>query len=164
MQKYTSKKTSINSKKLPMVFNNKKALEYIKGKKVIDVGGGKFDNAIEYCKKINTDLSVYDKYNRTYEHNEKVLSENYDIAIISNVLNVIDDAKERALVLALASSKANIILITVYEGDKSGIGRVSQEDCWQENRKTKDYIEEIKLALGENWTIKRYGKLIVAEF
>lgn len=164
MQNYTSANTSINSTKLPMVYSNSKALGIIKGKKVIDIGGGKFDNAVEFCKTIHTDLSVYDKYNREYEHNEKVLSEVYDVAIISNVLNVIDDECERAMVLALASAMADTILITVYEGNRSGIGKVSKKDCWQENRKTEDYVEEIKTVLGENWTVTRHGKLIVAEF
>lgn len=164
MQNYTSANTSINSTKLPMVYSNSKALSIIKGRKVIDIGGGKFDNAVDFCKTIYTDLSVYDKYNRTEEHNERVLSEPYDVAIISNVLNVIDDKSARADVIALASDMANTILITVYEGNRSGIGKVSKKDCWQENRKTEDYIEEIEWALGENWTVKRYGKLIVAEF
>lgn len=164
MQKYTSKNTSINSTKLPMVYNNSKALSLIKGKKVIDIGGGKFDNAVEFCKTIYTDLSVYDKYNRTYEHNEKVLLEAYDVAIISNVLNVIDDKHEREMVLALASDMANTIIITVYEGNRSGIGKVSKADCWQENRKTEDYIDEIKDALGENWTVERFGKVIIARW
>lgn len=137
MQKYTSANTSINSTKLPMVYTNKIAKEIIANKKVIDVGGGKFDNAIEYCKTLNTKLSVYDKYNRTEEHNKKVLSECYDVAIISNVLNVIDDRMARADVVSLASDMADTILITVYEGNGSGIGKVSKKDCWQENRKQK---------------------------
>ncbi len=94
-QNYTSANTSINSSKLPAVYSMKKAVNAITGKHVIDIGGGKFDNAIEYCKTIDCELNVYDKYNRSEEHNESVLSMSYDVAIISNVLNVIDSETER---------------------------------------------------------------------
>lgn len=160
-QTYTSKNTSINSTKLPMVYTNKRAMNIFVGKKVIDIGGGKFDNAIEYCKTLDTELAVYDKYNRDKAHNFRVLAKKYDVAIISNVLNVIDDKEARFEVLRLAEHKAKTILITVYEGDGTGIGRPTKDDCYQLNRKTADYMEEIAEALPK-YTIKRYGKLMVA--
>lgn len=164
-QNYTSANTSINSTKLPMVYTNKTAIEIIKGKKVLDVGGGKFDNAIEYCKTLGTELQVYDKYNRTEEHNSKVLvGQQYDVAIISNVLNVIDERCSRKDVVQLASVRADIVLITVYEGDGTGVGRPTKKDCWQENRKTESYIDEIKSFLGDKWNVTRKGKLIVCKW
>lgn len=159
-QNYTSANTSINSTKLPMIYTNKRAINIFTGKKVIDIGGGKFDNAVEYGKTINTKICVYDKFNRTVEHNEKVLKDNYDVAIISNVLNVIDDKESRLDVLRLASTKAKTILVTVYEGDGTGIGRPTKNDCYQLNRKTEGYMEEITEAV-PRCIAKRYGKLIV---
>lgn len=159
MQKYTSANTSINSKKCPAVYGMKKAIEIMTEKSVIDIGGGKYNTAIEKAKEYNTNVSIYDKFNRTEEHNKKVLSDMYDIAIISNVLNVIKEKEERQKVLILAKEKADIVLITVYEGNGSGIGKQTSADSWQENRKTVDYIPEITDIFDK---VERYGKLIIA--
>ena len=155
-QKFTSANTSINKTKAPAIYNMKKAIELMINRKIIDIGGGKYDIAIEKAKEYNAAVSIYDAYNRTTEHNNKVLSNTYDIAIISNVLNVIAEKEERLAVVKLALSKAPIVLITVYEGDGSGIGKQTGVDAWQENRKTVDYMEELK-----SFNPERYGKLIV---
>lgn len=159
MQKYTSANTSINCKKCPAIYGMKKAIEIMSGKSAIDIGGGKYDIAIKKAEEYNTSLSIYDKFNRTQNHNKKVLSRHYDVAIISNVLNVIKEKEEREKVLLLAKEKANIILITVYEGNGSGIGKQTSIDSWQENRKTVDYIPEIIKIFDK---VERYGKLIIA--
>lgn len=161
MQKFTSANTSINSKKLPAIYKNKKVIELIENKKIIDIGGGKFDNAKNYCLyNYNTVISIYDKFNRTEENNKKVLADFYDIAICSNVLNVIDNSNSRKEVIKLCKQKAKITLFTVYEGDKSGIGKQTSFDSWQENRKTEDYIKEIRKVFDK---VERFGKLIIAK-
>lgn len=160
-QRFTSRQTSINSSKPPLVYSLKKAVETMTGKRVIDVGGGKFDTAVEAAKKYGSSVSIYDPYNRTDEQNASVLQGVYDVAVISNVLNVIDSASARADVLKLAAQKSSQILITVYEGNKSGVGKQTSPDSWQENRCTADYVEEIKSALPE-WNVVRFGKLIKA--
>lgn len=83
------------------------------------------------------------------------------MAVISNVLNVINSEAARRDVVQLAGSKADTVLITVYEGDKSGNGRQTAADSWQENRSTADYITEIAAAL-PGWSVVRFGKLIQA--
>lgn len=159
-QKFTSANTSINSKKAPAIYGMKRAIDIMRGKNVIDIGGGKFDTAIQKASEYDAVVRIYDKFNRSMEHNKIVLSAKYDVSVISNVLNVIDSAEERANVLRLAAEKGKIILITVYEGNKSGIGEKSGVDSWQENRKTVDYMDEIKnVLIGK--TIQRFGKLIV---
>lgn len=40
MQNITSANTSINSKKAPAIYSMPKAIELMRGKKVIDIGGG----------------------------------------------------------------------------------------------------------------------------
>lgn len=157
-QKFTSANTSINKTKAPAIYNMKKAIELMTNKSVIDIGGGKYDIATEKAKEYNATVHIYDKYNRSNEHNNKVLSNNYDIAVISNVLNVIAEKEERLSVVDLALSKAPTVLITVYEGNGSGIGKQTGVDSWQENRKTVEYMEEL-----ESFNPKRYGKLIVLE-
>ena len=65
------------------------------------------------------------------------------LAICSNVLNVIDsdDALNETLeVLACAQNVA----ITVYEGDKSGIGRATKDDCWQRNERLATYLPKVQ--------------------
>ena len=57
------------------------------------------------------------------------------------------------------------LYITVYDGDRSGIGRITKTDkngsaaCWQENRKYKDYIPECMKA-GFTSVTPKYGMLI----
>lgn len=160
-QKYTSRRTSINSSKAPVIYGLKKAVDVMTGKRVIDIGGGRFDTAVEAAKQCGALVSIYDPYNRSEEHNASVLKGIYDVAVISNVLNVIDSASARADVLKLAAQKASQILITVYEGNKSGVGKQTSSDSWQENRCTADYVDEIKSALPE-WNVVRFGKLIKA--
>lgn len=95
----------------------------MKDKYVIDIGGGRYDTAVEVAKKYNADVSIYDPFNRSVEHNRMVLGGVYDVAVISNVLNVIDNKDARADVLRCAASLAETLLITVYEGDRSGKGK-----------------------------------------
>lgn len=160
-QKYTSAQTSINSKRAPAVYSMKKAVSLMAGKRVLDVGGGRFDTAKQAAKAYNATVSIYDPYNRTAEHNAAVLAGAYDIAIVSNVLNVIDSREARRDVLQLSAAKAGAVLVTVYEGDGSGRGKQTAADCWQENRRTADYVEEVSEDL-PGWNVQRFGRLIVA--
>ena len=160
-QTYTSRQTSINSRKAPAIYGMKKAIDTMTGKKVLDIGGGRFDTAQEAARVYGATVSIYDPYNRSEEHNREVIAGAYDVAIISNVLNVIDSEAARRDVVQLAGSKADTVLITVYEGDRSGTGRQTASDSWQENRATAAYMEEIAAALPD-WSVARFAKLIQA--
>lgn len=46
-QRFTSKQTSINSTKAPAVYSMKRAVNVMTGKTVVDIGGGRFDTAVE---------------------------------------------------------------------------------------------------------------------
>lgn len=162
MQTYTSRQTSINSKKAPAIYSMGRAIETMTGKRVVDIGGGRFDTAQEAARAYGATVSIYDPFNRSEEHNREVIAGAYDVAIISNVLNVIDNEVARGDVVQLAGSKADTVLITVYEGDKSGTGRQTAADSWQENRATTDYMKEIAAAL-PGWIVSRFGKLIKIE-
>lgn len=129
---------------------------------MIDIGGGRFDTAIEAAMAYDASVVIYDPYNRSTRHNDKVLATEYDVAVVSNVLNVIDSSVARKDVLELAARKAPVILVTVYEGDGSGFGRQTGNDSWQENRRTCDYMDEISATLPD-WVVNRYGRLIVAK-
>ena len=125
-QQYSSAATSINSSKLPAVF---KMVDFERGSVNLDYGGGKFDNAAEYLSsQYGATNLVYDKYNRTSEHNREVLSlvrknGGADTVTCSNVLNVIAEEPERLAVLRNCKrflKPGGKCYITVYEGNGSG--------------------------------------------
>ena len=162
-QKISSAATSINSNKLPAVYN---LVKFNKGDVVLDYGGGKFDNAVMYLKDLGVTLLVYDPYNRSADHNKSVmeaLRENggADAVVCSNVLNVIAEPAARKAVLKnmynLCKSGAPIY-ITVYEGNKSGQGAETKAG-YQLNKATAGYLEEIAEVFPN---AKRKGKLIIA--
>lgn len=157
-QKYSSKDTSVNSAKLPAIYNLRS--EQLKEKEILDIGGGKYDIAKVWGAQNGSQVTIYDKFNRSEkENNEALAVQKYDVAIISNVLNVICEPEIRQSLVQLATEKAPITYITVYEGNGSGVGAVSKKDCWQENRKTKDYVKEIQSYVPE-MSVTRSGKVI----
>lgn len=157
-QAYTSANTSINCKKIPAVYT--KAAKHITGK-VLDYGCGKYTALIKaHAEKNGFQWSGYDKFNQTAEQNAHAFRK-ADVVISSNVLNVIAESDVRKDVLEKMARRGNKLLITVYEGDKSGKGRRSQADCWQENRKTADYLAEVEQATGYKAHIE--NGVIVAE-
>lgn len=162
-QEYDSAATSINSNKLPAIY---KMVNFNEGDVVVDFGGGKFDNAVEYIKDKGSTLVVYDPYNRSAEHNKEVLRilrENggADAAVNSNVLNVIKEPEARKNVLeniARITKPGAPIYITVYEGKGDGQEGPTKSG-YQLNRKTADYLEEIQEVFPD---ATRRGKLITA--
>ena len=162
-QEYDSAATSINSNKLPAIY---RMVGFNEGDVVVDFGGGKFDNAVEYIRDKGATLCVYDPYNRSAEHNKEVLRilrENggADAAVNSNVLNVIKEPEARKNVLqniARITKPGAPIYITVYEGKGNGQEGPTKSG-YQLNRKTADYLEEIQEVFPD---ATRKGKLITA--
>jgi SAM-dependent methyltransferase len=122
-----------------------------KGTTHIDIGGGKFDNAKDFLGNLGVDAHVFDPYNRTAEHNQEVMErvgkEKADSASLFNVLNVIKEPeyREEALRTAHQALKpGGKIFISVYEGDKSGVGKRTKTDSWQNNMSTAAHLPEIK--------------------
>lgn len=62
-----------------------------------------------------------------------------DIVVCNNVLNVIEDDAVVLTVLETLESYNKPILITIYEGDKSGTGKITSKKTYQRNLKSKDY-------------------------
>jgi len=145
-QKITSKNTSINSTKLPAIYNKINFSKFEKQYNVLDYGCGKFNNAKNFIESINGTWYGYDPYNRTEEENINTYNKYYDIIICSNVLNVISDEEIIVDIIENIYNKYfycgnQKIFITVYEGDKSGIGKVTKKDCYQRNEKTIRYLK-----------------------
>lgn len=139
-QEYTSANTSINSTKLPAIY--KMIADRIsESDQVIDYGCGKyFDNY-----DLPENFHGYDPYNRP---DTKVLDRDYNVALCSNVLNVIMEREQRIDLLKKLKELANKVFITVYEGNGSGVGKVSKNDCYQLNKKRGDYIPELVAVFG----------------
>ena len=166
-QKYKSADTSINKKKLPATFTELVKKGVIQpGMIVADLGGGKFDNAIEWAKEHGASLHVIDPYNRSMEYNKKSLEEvkgKADLVTVNNVLNVIAEPEQRAKVVQRAYrllKQGGKLYIKIYEGSKSGEGMETQGGkSWQNNRVTKEYMEEV-LKIFPN--AKTKGEFIIA--
>lgn len=162
-QEFSSAATSINSNKLPAIYN---MVEFRPGDVVVDFGGGKFDNAVNYLKDKDVTLLVYDPYNRSAEHNKEVLRilkehGGADAAVNSNVLNVIKEPEAREAVLKnikKITRRGAPIYITVYEGRGDGVEGPTKSG-YQLNRKTGDYMNEVGKVFSN---VKRKGKLITA--
>lgn len=114
----------------------------------LDYGGGKYDLGTEYLLEHGITNFIYDKYSRSDEYNENTLSQidEVDSVTILNVLNTVQSEEERLDILRHAFSllkDGGVMMITVYRG-KGDIGKLSSIKTWQENRKLKDYIKEVK--------------------
>lgn len=152
-QQYTSAKTSINATKLPKTFSVLDKIDAVKpGHVIADIGGGRFDNASEWAKSKGATLHVFDPYNRTPEHNEKSLSATSDgkshIVTVNNVLNVIKEPEHRSSVIEHAAHSLHpegTAYFLIYEGDKSGEGKPTQQgQSWQNNQPMKHYVPEVE--------------------
>jgi hypothetical protein len=62
--------------------------------------------------------------------------------------------------------RMNPVYITVYEGDKSGVGRETKKDCWQRNERLYVYLEKFndyirkKYNHNANFFKIKYGMII----
>ncbi len=147
-QEFTSKNTSINSSKLPRLFSiGHNLMLFKKSSTNLDLGGGRFNNVHDFLfNKYGTTNLIYDPYNRSRTHNRKVLdltSKGTHSVTLSNVLNVIKEEQYKLELLKLAKERIlpnGVCLISVYEGDRSSIGRQTRVDQWQENKKLSEYL------------------------
>lgn len=142
----SSASTSINATKVPAIFGK---VKWEPGTKNLDYGGGKYDTATTYLASRGVENLIYDPYNRSVGWNNRVLAPQtrYDTCTISNVLNVIQDKDERRKALKKAMKhvkRSGTVYITIYEGDKSGVGRETKKDCWQNNQPLQFYAAEIR--------------------
>lgn len=155
-QTVTSKNTSINGNKLPKVFKLVEArYGWEPGSINLDLGGGRYDNATEYLKDFEVKNLILDPYNRSDEHNDSVIKEiesnPVDTVTLSNVLCVIQERFIQDLILQMAYNHlrpGGILYLTTYEGDRTGVGRRTGKDQWQENRKLADYVEQVSRVFG----------------
>lgn len=144
-QEFTSKNTCVNSTRVPALFHK---IDWVAGTKNLDYGGGKYNNVSEFLHDKGVINYVYDPYNRNAQDNKDALAAGpFDTITLSNVLNVIKEKRVRLYAIRTCLNllkDGGIIYITIYEGDKSGVGRETKEDCWQNNKSIDFYYEEVK--------------------
>jgi len=148
-QQFSSKKTSINSRKLPAIYN-KIDWSKLNGKILLDFGCGKYYNIIrEYLERFNIKYIPYDKYwdVGNYDEIETMLkNQQIDIIVSSNVFNVIkeDEIISSILTNLLCNDIKNTpyVFLKIYEGNKSNFGCKSMNDSWQRNQKLKVFYNE----------------------
>jgi len=163
MQTITSAKTSLNQ--IPALH---KKIDFQSGTTNLDYGGGAYEKTSEWLyDTYNVRNVVYDPFNRYDGYTVRVVNSCFinptDSCTCANVLNVIDCSYSRRGVLRgiAAMTKINApVYFWVHEGDRTGKGNLTKNgECWQENRKTEDYLEEIR-AVFPNAT--RKGRVISA--
>lgn len=163
-QEFSSADTSINSKKIPVLFSK---VQFNPGTVNLDWGGGKFDNVTEYLADQDVTNYVYDKYNRTADHNRDVLQAirqngGADTVTCSNVLNVIKEPEARLAVIKNCRKylkNGGKAYFTVYYASGKSEGQTGK-DQYQLHRKTADYVSEIEQVFNN---VTRKGNLIIAE-
>lgn len=168
-QEFSSRDTSINKTKVPAVYKMVKETEgWSKGTVNIDIGGGKYDTLTNALQADGVESFIYEPYGRTSNENAYILAQLQsktllgDTATCSNVLNVIKESAVRSNVIhqvAKSIKPEGTAYFTIYEAKGNGIGAVSKNDCWQNNRKAETYVDEIAQYFGE---VSMKGKLIIA--
>lgn len=120
---------------------------YRPGSRVLDYGGGRYDLNTEYMKARGVTVDVYDKFNRSPEHNARVLQAAREVApdyvVCSNVLNVIAEDEVVDGILADMATYGACTLIAVYEGNRSGAGAETTKG-YQRNAKLAEYVPMVE--------------------
>jgi len=161
-QRYTSERTC-RKQVSALIRALLRAGRWQRGDVNADIGGGKWDLATNELARHGVENVVYDRFNRSEQHNERALDrifQGVETATLANTLNVIAEPERRALLLQLAV-QAKVVYVQIHEGDSSGVGRQTR-DGWQENRKLPSYVPEVS-AVFSRVAICRIGGLCVIE-
>ena len=166
-QSITSADTSINVSKLPQGYTKLiKNNTFKKGDVVLDIGGGRFDNAVDTLKEKDVTVKVYDPFNRSLEHNravvETVRNGQADKVVSFNTLNVIPEEANRLKVIEQAHNalKENgEAFFTVYGDPKKKAGATVKG--YQAHLPLKDYVSSVKEVFGED-SVTSSGGIIKA--
>lgn len=146
----------------PIVPRGAKYVDWQRGQTNLDFGGGKYENFTQWLLDRGIINLVFDKYNRTPEHNRDVLAvikkSKADTGTLFNVLNVIPSGNEMINALkALKMMVSGNIYISVYEGDGRGVGKYTR-DGYQQNKKLIAYLPVVKKVFPK---AKKIGAIII---
>lgn len=151
MQTFTSSATSVNRSKLPAVY--RKATLSRTTPFVVDYGCGKYVEHIDaMLAKQGKVLYPYDPYNQPDATNRHTIdfvrwasNTHCEVDLVcSNVLNVIDSDGEVSRICydieRVVKETGGTAYVTVYEGDKSSVGRQTGRDQYQRNEPLREYL------------------------
>ena len=142
IQTHTSKNTSVNKENLPRIYTHID-WGYFKGMRILDYSCGRYT---EHIKKLMWFYDIewygYDLYWQIDSLNEEALHCKPDIVICSNLFNVLDNYRDVTRIHDYIRYKLrpDYFFYTVFEGDKSKIGKETKKDCWQRNEPLSDYL------------------------
>lgn len=149
MQTYTSSKTSVNRTHLPKVYGTAD----LRAPFVLDYGCGKYtDHIADALHAQGRELFPFDPYNQPEDVNRRTIDRvrvcvrsgvPVDV-ICSNVLNVIDDDGTIRFIVdqigEIVRRTGGRAFFTVYEGDRSCVGRQTGADQYQRNEPIRSYL------------------------
>jgi hypothetical protein len=149
-QEYTSAKTSI--KQVPAGFNIvDKHFGWQPNTVNLDIGGGKYDLMTEKLLEKNATNLVYDPYNRSLEHNLKIVyritETSVDTVTIFNVLNVIKERLIQLEVLYLAKSALKVggyVFVRSTYMNPAKVSGLTKSGTFQHYLTQKEYLEIVK--------------------
>lgn len=135
IQNHTSKNTSINKEKFSRIYTHIN-WECFKGMRVLDYGCGRYTEHIrKLMRQYDIEWYGYDPYWQIDNLNEEALHCAPDIVICSNVFNVLDNYRDVTRIHDYIRYKLcpTFFFYTIFEGNKSKIGKETKKDCWQRN-------------------------------
>lgn len=166
MQNITSKNTALNQ-----VASTFKAFNF-DNCLVLDYGCGK-GMSKEFCEKTynNCKVFLYDPYHGFDETNnffESCSQNTKNIITCNNVLNVLQDDILKSVIThiaMLADYYLTDVIFKIYEGNKTGNGKITKNDCYQRNEKTENYVTLIDTIVnnGCHYDVKRKGQYIICK-
>jgi hypothetical protein len=136
----------------------------------LDIGGGRYDDGTNYLADHKVTNLVLDQFNRSKVHNDEVLaqvkSNGVDTITVLNVLNVINDRKERDALYSDVCYYSAInnhapVIFQVYEGNRTGVRDTGK--TVQNNMKTLDYMGEIERWFSVSHNVTRWKNFIIVE-
>lgn len=159
MQQVSSMMTSINTKKLPAIWNKLNIPEGTHW--IVDYGAGRPETQELIRRHLSRNYGTYsihkgqlyetggptylayDPYWGEVEMNDFALHhlqgvQDVDLCVCANVLNVVDCETIQHIIKEV--TKAKNWIFQIYEGDKTGEGRFTKPGCWQQNKRTCEYL------------------------
>ena len=154
-QKVSSAGTSLSypdpEKRAPIIFGKFRQGKIKLGRVNADIGGGKYDQITKWLKKKGVINIVHDRFNRDAKHNDsaerRLRNGQADTATVSNVLNVIPEAKNREVVIASAADAlkpGGTAFFSAYNKPTDKAKTTKKADRHQEARTLKTYLPEIQ--------------------
>lgn len=166
MQNITSKNTALNQ-----VASTFKAFNF-DNCLVLDYGCGK-GMSKEFCENTynNCKVFLYDPFHGFDETNkffESCSQNTKNIITCNNVLNVLQDDILKSVIThiaMLADYYLTDVIFKIYEGNKTGNGKITKNDCYQRNEKTEGYVTLIDTIVnnGCHYDVKRKGQYIICK-